>query len=80
MSVKDSEANFSQTKIKEKPIALVKGKIDDFIVYENKNLVVLNKPPGLPSQQGTGIKQASVDQLLNKYLGDQPGYLVHRLD
>lgn len=38
------------------------------IVFENDHVIILNKPAGIPCQQGTGVKEASIDQLLNKYL------------
>jgi 23S rRNA pseudouridine955/2504/2580 synthase len=50
------------------------------IVFENDHVIIINKPAGIPCQQGTGVKDASIDQLLNKYLKGEQGYLVHRLD
>ena len=48
------------------------------IIYENEDIVVINKPCGLAVQGGHGIKN-SVDNLLAEQLG-YPVYLVHRLD
>jgi 23S rRNA-/tRNA-specific pseudouridylate synthase len=61
-----------------KPVK-VSGQLGDFIMFENENIVVLNKPAGVPCQQGTGVKTSSIDQLLNKHIGGE-GHLVHRLD
>ena len=49
------------------------------IIYEDKNIFAINKPPGLPSQGGTKVK-ISVDDML-EYLqeGEKPK-LVHRID
>jgi 23S rRNA pseudouridine955/2504/2580 synthase len=51
------------------------------IIYEDDELLVINKPSGLATQGGTGITK-HVDELINAVL---PGYegslrLVHRLD
>lgn len=48
------------------------------IVYENKEIILINKPAGIAAQGGSGIKH-SVDTILPEQLG-YPVYLVHRLD
>ena len=55
------------------------------IVFENDDVVVINKPCGVPSQMGSQIdpnKTPSIDWLAKAYLSnnDQDPYLVHRLD
>ena len=51
------------------------------ILYSDEDLVILNKPSGLPTQGGTGIRW-SVQHLLPalKRDGDEEPRLVHRLD
>lgn len=48
------------------------------VLYENEEILIINKPSGLAVQGGSGIKH-SVDTLLPKQAGF-PIYLVHRLD
>lgn len=48
------------------------------VLYENDEILVINKPSGLAVQGGSGIKH-SVDTLLPKQTGC-PVFLVHRLD
>ena len=48
------------------------------VIYENDEILIINKPSGLAVQGGSGIKH-SVDTLLPKQTG-YPIYLVHRLD
>lgn len=59
------------------------------IIYSDKDLIVVNKPPGLPVHGGIGIKgKTLVDFLLEQFpeiknVGDEPKFrpgLVHRLD
>lgn len=50
------------------------------VLYKDDHVIVLNKPPGLPTQGGSGIRQ-SVDDLLEALkFGGQTPRLVHRLD
>ena len=48
------------------------------VLYEDENLLVFNKPAGLPVQGGAGI-ETSLDSLLAEVYKTQI-YLVHRLD
>ena len=48
------------------------------IIYENDEILVINKPCGLAVQGGQGVKN-SLDVLLPAQLG-YTVYLVHRLD
>lgn len=52
----------------------------DAVIYRDDQLIVLNKPPGLPVQGGPGITH-HLDVLLDalRFGGDRPR-LVHRLD
>lgn len=61
--------------------------LQDFIVYEDENFLVINKPAGLLSQNKPGEdNEVSVVDLARQYLGDidvgQAGreFIVHRLD
>ncbi|SHH50477.1 RluA family pseudouridine synthase [Thermosipho atlanticus] len=58
----------------------IKMKLD--IIYENEDLLVINKPSGIPLHPGKGIHVATlIEGLL--YYGQQKGFkphLVHRLD
>jgi len=55
--------------------------IEKSVIYQDKNIVAINKPPGLPVQGGTGVK-LSVDDMLDHFKegeGQRPK-LVHRID
>ncbi len=49
------------------------------IVYEDKDVVVFNKPAGLATQGGTGIKK-SLDKMASALFPNDNVSLVHRLD
>ena len=53
--------------------------IKDLIVYEDKYLVIINKPRGLLSQFDGNKDNASLDVLLSQYLNKQ-AMLINRLD
>jgi 23S rRNA pseudouridine955/2504/2580 synthase len=56
--------------------------IQSAVLYRDDHIIVLNKPPGLPSQGGSGLGHYHVDGLaehLRFGLADKPS-LVHRLD
>ncbi|WP_226633783.1 RluA family pseudouridine synthase [Novosphingobium profundi] len=53
---------------------------DQMVLTQDRAAIVLNKPPGLATQGGSGMKQ-HVDGLLDAYAPDGPRpRLVHRLD
>ena len=56
-------------------------KLEDFILYMDKHLFVLNKPSGLATQGGSGLKE-HVDGMLDQitYEKTTRPKLVHRLD
>lgn len=54
------------------------NQIQEAIVYQNDHWIVLNKPQGLATQGGTGIKE-SVDQIMATLFVPSPK-LTHRLD
>ena len=56
--------------------------IQDCVIFKDEHMIVLNKPPGLPSQGGSGLGDRHVDGLteaLKFGYKDRPK-LVHRLD
>ena len=53
--------------------------IDNYILYEDDNIVVINKPRGLLLQQDGGTSHLSLDNLVSKYL-NKTAMPVHRLD
>lgn len=56
--------------------------IRSWVLYEDAQVIVLNKPPGIPTQGGSGVAR-HIDGLLDglRRSGDEPRpKLVHRLD
>lgn len=56
-----------------------KKKIKTWILYEDKQMIVLNKPSGIACQGGSGQK-IHVDGLMQSWCGGDKIRLVHRLD
>jgi 23S rRNA pseudouridine955/2504/2580 synthase len=58
-----------------------KAKYDDFIIEDNDNFVVINKPSGIPVQSGTKSFKNIIDTLRKtKYFENAKPFIVHRLD
>ena len=56
-------------------------KYDDFIIEDNENFIVINKPAGIAVQSGTKSFKNIVDTLRKtKYFEDTKPFIVHRLD
>ena len=53
--------------------------IKSIIIYEDENLLVINKPRGLLLQQDGNLSHDSLDIIVSKYLG-KTAMPVHRLD
>ena len=54
---------------------------DDYILEDNKNFIVINKPIGIPVQSGTKSFKNVIDILKNtKYFKNSKPFIVHRLD
>mgnify|MGYP001179091851 FL=1 len=54
---------------------------DDYIIENNENFVVINKPAGIAVQSGTKSFKNIIDVLKDsKYFANQKPYIVHRLD
>ena len=57
------------------------GEYDKYIIENNKNFIVLNKPVGVPVQSGTKSFKNIIEILKNtKYFESSMPYIVHRLD
>jgi 23S rRNA pseudouridine955/2504/2580 synthase len=58
-----------------------KAKYDDFIIEDNENFIVINKPSGIPVQSGTKSFKNVIDALRKtKYFENAKPFIVHRLD
>ncbi len=54
---------------------------DDYIIENNENFIVINKPVGIPVQSGTKSFKNIIDILKDSnYFVDYKPYIVHRLD
>ncbi len=68
-------------KIKYKPSEKEKNKYGEFIIENNDNFIVINKPSGIPVQAGTKSFKNIIDILRNtKYFEYTKPFVVHRLD
>ena len=76
--VKKTEKNLITQYI---PSNTEKNKYDDFIIENNENFIVINKPAGIAVQSGTKSFKNVVDTLREtKYFEDSKPFIVHRLD
>jgi 23S rRNA pseudouridine955/2504/2580 synthase len=63
------------------PSPTERDKYDNFIIENNENFIVINKPSGIAVQSGTKSFKNVVDTLREtKYFEDSKPYIVHRLD
>ena len=68
-------------KIKYLPKKKEIGTYDDYIIEDNDNFIVINKPTGIPVQSGTKSFKNIIDILKNsKYFENSKPFIVHRLD
>ena len=80
--------NFEKVKKTEKniitqyiPTHTERDKYDDFIIENNENFIVINKPAGIAVQSGTKSFKNVVDTLRKtKYFENSKPFIVHRLD
>ena len=57
------------------------GTYDDYVIEDNENFIVINKPTGIPVQSGTKSFKNIIDILKNsKYFENSKPFIVHRLD
>ena len=78
-------SKFKPTNKKEKIKYLPKkkeiGMYDDYVLEDNENFIVINKPTGIPVQSGTRSFKNIIDILKNtKYFENSKPFIVHRLD
>ena len=67
--------------LKYKPKLNELGEYDDYIIENNDDFIVINKPAGIPVQAGTKSFKNLVDILKDtKYLENTKPYIVHRID
>ena len=68
-------------KIKYLPKKKEIGAYDDYVIEDNENFIVINKPIGIPVQSGTKSFKNIIDILKNtKYFENSKPFIVHRLD
>jgi len=68
-------------KIKYKPKKKELSEYDDYVIEDNENFMVINKPAGLPVQAGTKSFKNLIDIIKNtKYFENLAPYIVHRID
>jgi len=76
--VKKTEKNIITQYI---PTHTERDKYDDFIIENNENFIVINKPAGIAVQSGTKSFKNVVDTLRKtKYFENSKPFIVHRLD
>ena len=69
------------TKIKYKPNKKELGEYGNYIIENNENFVIINKPTGIPVQSGSKSFRNIVDILKDTiYFRDSKPYIVHRID
>ena len=68
-------------KIKYLPKKREIGSYDKYVLEDNENFIVINKPTGIPVQSGTKSLKNIIDILKNtKYFKNSKPFIVHRLD
>ncbi len=68
-------------KIKYLPKKREIGSYDKYVLEDNENFIVINKPTGIPVQSGTKSLKNIIDILNNtKYFKNSKPFIVHRLD
>ena len=68
-------------KIKYLPKKKEIGSYDDYVIEDNENFIVINKPTGIPVQSGTKSFKNILDILKNtRYFKNSKPFIVHRLD
>ena len=70
-----------EIKVKYKPKKNEISKYDDYVIEDNENFIIVNKPTGLPVQSGTKSFKNLIDIIKNtKYFENSTPYIVHRID
>ncbi len=78
-------SNFKPTDFKKKiqhlPSDSEKKRLENFVIYNDSDYIVINKPRGIAVQSGTNNLKNIVDTLKKtKYFENSKPYIVHRLD
>ena len=78
-------SNFKPTDFKKKiqylPSDIEKKRLENFVIYNDSDYIVINKPRGIAVQSGTNNLKNIVDTLKKtKYFENSKPYIVHRLD
>jgi len=80
-AAEDLKSNNKSKKEKYKPSEKEKGEYGKFVIENNDNFIVINKPTGIPVQAGTKSFKNIIDILKNtKYFEHTKPFVVHRLD
>ena len=70
-----------ERKIKYIPSNTELGAYDDYVIENNENFIIINKPSGVPVQSGTKSFRNIIDIIKNtKYFKNSKPYVVHRID
>ena len=73
--------NKIRTSIKYKPSLKETDKYDNYIIENNKDFLIINKPAGIAVQSGTKSFKNIIDILKDsKYFQNSKPFIVHRLD
>ena len=57
------------------------GEYNDYVIEDNEDFIVINKPTGIPVQSGTKSFKNIIDIIKNtKYFTDLKPFIVHRID
>ena len=76
--IKQTEKNIITQYI---PSSKERDKYDDYVIEDNENFIVINKPSGIPVQSGTKSFINVIDTLREtKYFENTKPFIVHRLD
>ena len=79
--IDELKSPLKSSKDKYKPSEKEKKVYGNFIIENNDNFVVINKPAGIPVQSGTKSFKNIIDILKNtEYFNNSKPYIVHRLD
>jgi 23S rRNA pseudouridine955/2504/2580 synthase len=78
---KDKDDRPDERRTRHQPSAEAIAEARRWILYQDDQIIAINKPPGLAVQGGSGVKE-SVDQLLDalRFEATERPRLVHRLD
>ncbi len=76
-----AQATVEAPKIEAKDKSRAAAQIKKYVLYEDDDVIALNKPPGLAVQGGTGLRE-NLDEMLVGLArpGEKKPKLVHRLD